>query len=275
MEFEGGNVKFFKKSVGIVLNEEYNEVALPKRVCDICADTPVQKLLVVVPTGVKKATVLALKSIAFRSGWTGVSFMSPVYTLVAHFGYKFTKAKPVMSVVIGENATDFAVISACDMTVAHTVPLGVGDCINEIILKVNTKLNIEITRAEAKMLFYSIASLLPNDTQHIKLNGFTIKADIIRDAVYPIYEQIIAGINQIVSATDVQTIRIIKDGGIYLGGVGAGLRGLANAIYAVLGFACFVPDYPKNALISGAGCLLELPEIVNEIVRSEQELNEV
>ena len=135
IEFDNGNVKFFKKSVGIVLNEEYNEAALPKRVCDICADTPKQKLLVVVPTGVKKSTVLTLKSIAFRSGWTDVSFMSPAYALVAHFDYGFTKTKPVMSVLIGENATDLAVISACDMTAAYTVPLGVNDCINEIMQK--------------------------------------------------------------------------------------------------------------------------------------------
>jgi actin-like ATPase involved in cell morphogenesis len=273
MEMPDGNIKFYKKNVGIVLNEEFDADIFEQRVYKICPDPNKQQLLAVTGTGAKPSNVTKLKSLAYSVGFTKIAFVSAVYALASFFNYKFKKPKPVMSVVIGSGATDLALLSGTEILQSGTIPLGVNDCVGAIIDKVNSKFNTQISNAEAKNIFDSIAVLIPNDTQEIKFDGFTVRSDLVRDAIYPIYEQIIGAINHIFSKADVETIRVIKDAGIFIGGAGAKIRGLSNAVFAVLGLQSFIPETANNALIYGAGNLLDTPDILTEIVVYENSCN--
>ncbi|MDR1917376.1 MAG: rod shape-determining protein [Christensenellaceae bacterium] len=270
MELTDGNIKFYKKNVGIVLNEKYEAETFERRVYRICPEPNKQHLLVVVDTGAKPLIVTKLKSIAFGVGFSNISFVSTVYALASFFGYNFKTTKPVMSVIIGNAATDFALLSGTKMVKSGTIPIGVSDCHEVIIDKINGKFNTQISNTDAKNIFNNIAVLIPGDTQHIKVNDFVVKADLVREAIYPVYEQIIGAINHILSSAEVDTIRVIKDTGIFIGGVGAKIRGLADAVFAVLGLQCFIADTPKNALIYGAGGLLAMPDVLTDIIAYEK-----
>jgi actin-like ATPase involved in cell morphogenesis len=156
------------------------------------------------------------------------------------------------------------------MELSGTIQVGLNDCIENIIEKVNSKLHTEITAEVGRMLFNRIASLLSNDTQFVKFYDLEISADLVRGAIYPVYEEIIGAMNKILSVAEVETLRAIKDNGVYLGGVGSGIRGLSDLIRNTLGLETFLPELPENALIYGAGGLLSVPEVMNKIVENER-----
>jgi rod shape-determining protein MreB len=268
MEIAGRNIKMYKKGVGIVLNEPMDESTLKSRVNSVCPDTAKQQLLIIAPPGASAGSIAQLRAIAYKSGFMRAAFLSPVYCLVGGFEYDFNEKLPVLSVVIGEEATDIAIVSGDELLASGTIPVGIANCVGAITAGVLDQFNTTITAEDAAAIFSDIGSLLPGDTRFYKFPDFIVKADFIRGLIYPIYEEIIGAINRILSDADVAVIRAVKDSGVIFGGAGADIRGLDQAIYAVLGLRSAVAADPGNAVIYGAGKLIENTQSVLKIIKN-------
>ena len=181
--------------------------------------------------------------------------------LAAYFGYPFTEQVPVMSVVIGETATDLAIIVGNKILYSGILDVGFDSCINAIIDLVAEKFHVEINYETAANIYENVASLLKNDTRYAKFPDFILKAEQVREVIYPLYAQIIGAINHLLPQASAEVMTQIINTGVIFGGVGAKIRGLTEAVYWSLQLQTMIANEEVNATLLGAGTLLEKPQL--------------
>ncbi len=254
-EFAGDNLKLFKRGLGIIFNEEINP-QLKKDIRRVMPEQQQKKIAVVAGAGATEERTATEKAILYSAGFCELVYVQPTVALAAYFGYQFNETMPVMSVVIGEDATDLAIILGDKILYSGILDIGVNTCLSAIADFINEKFNVEIGYEKTRDIFNNVASLLPNDSRFAKYPEFIIKAEQVREIVYPLYEQIIGAINHLLSEASVEIIRQINSTGVVFGGIGAGVRGLPEAVYSVIGLQSLIADDHNNATLLGTGNLL-------------------
>lgn len=255
-EFAGDNLKLFKRGLGIFFNEEINP-QLKKDIHRVVPETQQKKIAVVAGAGATTERTASEKALLYSAGFSELLYVQPTVALAAYFGYQFTETMPVMSVVIGEEATDLAIILGDEILYSGILDIGVNACLSAITDFINGKFKVEIGYEKARDIFNNVASLLPNDSRFVKHSEFIIKAEQVREIIYPLYEQIIGAINHLLSEASVEIIRQINSTGVVFGGVGAGIRGLSEAVYSVIGLQSLIAEDENNAALIGTGNLLD------------------
>lgn len=258
-EFAGDNLKLLQQGVGIIFNGEISQ-HLKKDLRSIVTDQQQRLIAVVAGAGATAERTANEKAILYESGFSDLIYVQPTLALAAYFGYKFTEAMPVMVVVIGEDATDLAIILGDKTLYSGILDIGVNSAIDAIIDYVAEKYQVDINFTTAHNILADIGSLLPNDSRFVKFPEFIIKAEQVREIVYPLYAQIIGAINHLLSEASVDVIRQINNTGVVFGGIGAGIRGLSAAVYSVIGLQSLIAEDENNACLIGAGTLLEQPK---------------
>lgn len=260
-EFDSDNLKLFKQNVGIVFNAEI-DTHLKKDIKKVLNETQQQKIAVVAAAGATEERTAAEKALLYSAGFAELVYVQPTVALAAYFGYKFTENMPVMSVVIGEDATDIAIILADKVLYSGILDIGVNACIEAINDFIITKYHAESSFETAQDIFMEIGSLLPNDNRFAKFPEFIIKAEQVRALIYPLYEKIIGAINHLLADASVDVIRQINNTGVVFGGRGAAVRGLSEAVYTVIGLQSLIAEDERNATLLGAGALLDTPKLL-------------
>lgn len=260
-EFDADNLKLLKHDVGIVYNAEI-DTGTKKDVKKVINEQQQRLIAVVAAAGATEERTSSEKALLYSMGFSELIYVQPTVALAAYFDYKFVENTPIMSVVIGEEATDIAIILADKVLYSGILDIGVNSCVQAINDFIMQKYNVESGYSKAKDIFMDIASLLPNDNRFAKYPEFIIKAEQVRTLIYPLYEKIIGAINHLLSEASVEVIRQINSTGVLFGGVGAQIRGLSEAVYSVIGLQSMIADDPQNALIFGAGNLLSTPKVL-------------
>ena len=257
-EFSGDNLKLFKVGTGIILNAEVSS-NLKK---DVRKAVPEQqtKIAVVASAGATEERIATEKAILYSVGFSELVYLQPTVALGAYLGYRFVETNPIMSVVIGEEGTDVAIILGAKVLYSGILDIGVNTCLTAITDFVAEKFHVEIGYETALEIYREIASLLPNDNRFAKFSEFIIKAEQVREVIYPLYAQIIGAINHLLSEASVEIIRQINNSGVLFGGIGAGIRGLPQAVYSVIGLQSLIADDENNANLIGTGMLLATPK---------------
>lgn len=255
-EFAGDNLKLFKRGLGIFFNEEINP-QLKKDIRRVIPEQQQKKIAVVAGAGATEERTASEKAILYSAGFSELVYLQPTVALAAYFGYQFTETMPVMSVVIGEDATDLAIILGDEILYSGILDIGVNACLSAISDFITEKFKVEIGYEKARDIFNNVASLLPNDSRFVKYPEFIIKAEQVREIIYPLYEQIIGAINHLLSEASVDIIRQINSTGVVFGGIGAGIRGLSEAVYSVIGLQSLIAEDQNNATLLGTGNLLD------------------
>ena len=255
-EFAGDNLKLFKRGLGIFFNEEINP-QLKKDIRRVINEQQQKKIAVVAGAGATEERTASEKAILYSAGFSELVYVQPTVALAAYFGYQFTESMPVMSVVIGEDATDLAIILGDEILYSGILDIGVNACLSAITDFITEKFKVEIGYERARDIFNNVASLLPNDSRFVKYPEFIIKAEQVREIIYPLYEQIIGAINHLLSDASVDIIRQINSTGVVFGGIGASIRGLSEAVYSVIGLQSLIAEDQNNATLLGTGNLLD------------------
>ncbi|MBR4419080.1 MAG: rod shape-determining protein, partial [Clostridia bacterium] len=86
---------------------------------------------------------------------------------------------------------------------------------------------------------------------------FILKAEQVREVIYPIYSQIIGAINHLLPQTSADVMRQIINTGVVFGGTGANIRGLTEAVYWSLQLQTMIATDADNSTLLGAGALLD------------------
>lgn len=258
--FTNDSLRLYKRGLGIIFNEEIDD-DLRKKIKKVLTEQEQKKIAVVAVSGETEDRLACEKSILYDAGFSDLIYIQPTIALASYFGYPFTEEVPVMSVVIGENSTDLAIILGKKILYSGILDVGVDSCIDAIIDLVQKKFNVEISYETGCGIFQDVASLLKNDTRYVKFPDFILKAEQVREVIYPIYAQIIGAINHLLPQTSADVMRQIINTGVVFGGVGAGIRGLTEAVYWSLQLQSMIAADEENATLLGAGSLLEKPQL--------------
>jgi hypothetical protein len=263
-EFALDNIKLYRRNCGIVLNEKFDFADFRKHIDEVCYDTSKQSI-VIAGANLPAADI---KNIFFSLGFSDAVFVQPVFALASYFGYdfgrgcdkdyapdivdngNFRRQIPIMVVAICENTTDVAIIEDTKVIYGGQINIGIRTILNEISAQ------FDVSDDEASRLFNEIGSLMMHDIRYVKYPDYTVTAENIRTVIYPFYEQILGAINHILSEANINTIRSVKDTGIFIGGAGANICGMKDAVYAVLGINALIAKDADNAIIYGTGELL-------------------
>ena len=255
-DFNQDNLRLYKKGLGIIFNEEIDD-NLRKKIKKILTDREQKKIAVVGATGETEERVACEKAILYDAGFSDLVYLQPTVALASYFGYPFTEQIPVMSVVIGDSATDLAIIFGEKILYSGILDVGVDDCVEAITNLVAQKFNVEINYETARGIYNDVASLLKNDTRYVKFPEFILKAEQVREVIYPLYAQIIGAINHLLPQASAEVMRQILNTGVVFGGIGAKIRGLSEAVYWSLQLQTMIANDEENATLLGAGTLLE------------------
>ncbi len=258
--FTNDSLRLYKRGLGIIFNEEIDD-DLRKKIKKVLTEQEQKKIAVVAASGETEDRLACEKSILYDAGFSDLVYVQPTIALASYFGYPFTEQVPVMSVVIGENSTDLAIILGKKTLYSGILDVGTDSCINAIIDLVQKKFNVEIGYETGYGIFQDVASLLKNDTRYVKFPDFILKAEQVREVIYPIYAQIIGAINHLLPQTTADVMRQIINTGVIFGGVGAGVRGLTEAVYWSLQLQSMIATDEENATLLGAGSLLDSPQL--------------
>lgn len=258
--FNNDCLRLYKRGLGIIFNEEIDG-DIKDKIKKVLTDQEQKKIAVVAACGETEDRLACEKAILYDAGFSDLVYIQPTVALASYCGYPFNDQVPVMSVVIGESATDLAIILGNKVLHSGILDVGTDQCVNAIIDLVSTKFNIEISYETANGIFRDIASLLKNDTRYVKFPDFILKAEQVREVIYPIYSQIIGAINHLLPETSVEVMRQIINTGVVFGGVGASIRGLTEAVYWSLQLQTMIASDEENATLLGAGALLENPQL--------------
>ncbi|MDR0383989.1 MAG: rod shape-determining protein [Christensenellaceae bacterium] len=289
-QFQGNNFVLYKNNVGIIFNGFVDEKKIAKEIKGICPDIR-QLFLVVTPNILRSGqaetagmgrsgtfdlsksennksrmtrhgtNLNAVRNLMSNGELGRVILLQPSVCLASFAGYTFDSPTSIFVVVIGEFGTDIAIITGENIVSGWTLNSGTDDII-ETIAK-----NYELNRDDAALVLDEVASLVPNDMRHLKVGKFDIAGEDIRPIVSAFYEDIFGAINKVLNKASLAEIQDIKKGGVYIGGVGASIRGLKEAITAVLGIECFVSNEKDNDLIYGAGVMLDKSEKLMRVAK--------
>lgn len=265
-DFYHDNLRLFKRGLGIIFNEEIDG-DLKKKVKKVLADQEQKKIAVVAASGETEDRIACEKAILYDVGFSDLVYLQPTVALAAYFGYPFKDKVPVMSVVIGETATDLAIILGNKILYSGILDVGADSCINAITDLVAHKFNIDINYETASEIFYNVASLLKNDTRFAKFPDFILKAEQVREIIYPLYAQIIGAINHLLPQASAEIMTQIINTGVLFGGVGAKIRGLTEAVYWSLHLQSMIAVEEENATLLGGGLLLDKPHLFLKLAR--------
>lgn len=259
-EFYRDNLRFYKRGLGIIFNAEIND-NLKKEVKKVLTDKEQKLIAVVAASGETEERVACEKAILYDVGFSDVIYIQPTVALAAYFGYQFDQQVPVMSVVIGETSTDLAIIYGDKILYSGILDVGTDSCINAIIDLVQNKYDVEISYETATGIYRDVASLLKNDTRFVKFPDFVLKAEQVREVIYPFYAEIFGAINHLLPQASADIMTQILNSGVLFGGVGAKIRGLIEALYGTLRLQTMVAVEEENAALLGAGLLLDKPQL--------------
>lgn len=259
-DFNQDNLRLYKHGLGIIFNEEIDD-NLNKKLKQILNDKEQKKIAVVGAAGETEERVACEKAILYDLGFSDLVYIQPTVALASYFGYPFTEQVPVMTVVIGDTSTDLAIILGEKILYSGILDVGVNSCVEAIIDLVAQKFHAEISYETAQGIFRDVASLLKNDTRYVKFPEFILKAEQVREVIYPLYAQIIGAINHLLPQASADVMRQILSTGVLFGGAGAKIRGLSEAVYWSLQLQTMIANDEENATLLGAGALLENPQL--------------
>ena len=254
--FNNDCLRLYKRGLGIIFSEEVDS-DLKKKIKKVLSDHEQRKIAVVAACGETEERLAGEKAILYDVGFSDLIYLQPTIALASYFAYPFTEQVPVMSVVIGETATDLAIILGKKILYSGILDVGTDTCVNAIIDLVANKYNVDISYETACGIFRDVASLLKNDTRYVKFPDFILKAEQVREVIYPIYSQIIGAINHLLPQTSADVIRQIINTGVVFGGTGANIRGLTEAVYWSLQLQTMIATDADNSTLLGAGALLD------------------
>ena len=220
------------------------------------------------------------KNLAYGLGINRVEVMPSM--VATTYGFEIENFnKSFLLVDIGVN-TEIAVVKCGRILYGATVYSGGENIDKKIAEYIYNEKGIELSRSSAERVKNEIATLLPNDTREITIDGFIkdtteyAKVKITSAEIFGLvieeYSMIASAILDVLSNCDNEVISDIKKHGIYLCGASSKINGIEKFFRVKLDLESFRYK-PDTVTMIGAGQILDDPDMIEKIV-SEQRLEE-
>lgn len=213
----------------------------------------------------------------------GVNKVEVIPSMIAtSYGFEIENFnKSFLLVDIGVN-TEIAVVNCGRILCGATVYNG-GDNIDKKIAKfVYDERGIELSKESSERVKNEIATLLPNDSREIMIDGFIkdtteyAKVKVTSSEIFGLvveeYASIASAILEVLSACNNEVVSDIKKHGVYLCGSSSKINGIEKFLKVKLDLETFRYK-PDTVTMIGAGQILDDPDMIEKII-SEQKLEE-
>lgn len=219
--------------------------------------------LVAVPSGLNEEQLLLLKRVLYKSGISNVTF---VYNSVcARNALEIDSHSYTMVVDIGKNITDISILNDYNFAFGRMYFLGGCDMDKSITTFVMDNKDLAITDRDSEKIKNEVASLYENDNYRTDFVGQddkgkfvkdTISANEVRVAITNVYDAIFKFVLDILKSSSKEICTDIYNNGIMFVGGSSKISGLYEYAKNKLDLPIIIPDDPSDAVILGAGKLL-------------------
>ena len=242
------------------------------------------RVCVGVPSGITSVEVRAVRDAARAAGAREVHIIEE--PLAAALGIELPIHEPRGSMIvdIGGGTTDVGVISLGGIVCSRNARVA-GDRFNaDIIAHARNEFKLLIGEKTAEEVKISVSSMT---VSRERLEAIARGRDIVtglpreviltdhdvRNATGHSIEELVEAVKEVLEATPPEILSDVMQGGIYLAGGGALIRGLPEFLEASLGVPVIVAPDPLTAVVRGTGIVLSDMETYREaLLKNDEEL---
>lgn len=185
-----------------------------------------------------------------------------------------TSSRGVMTVDIGGDTTEIAIMSLGGIVISMIIPVGGNKIDTSIQSAVKRKFNLFIGEKTAETIKMALASsVAPKEEEHIRVlgrdvvNGLPREAHVDSQTVYLCIKEHINGIinavKMILERTPPEISSDIIETGIYVTGGSARIRKLAEVISIETGLQVNIAEEPEDTVVLGLGKIIENRKLIS------------
>ena len=234
--------------------------------------------LFTVPCSLTAFEINDYKSVAYAAGVDSVEFIPNVIAGAYALGADITGPTAVMYVNIGESGTDIAVITFAGILAGGTIDDGGAAATRAVHEFIEHKHKITISCDQAERAKNECATLLLNNEISFKVKGVDSETGIPKEVWFtgmdcykvllPIYSRIAKAILQVCNDCKPDVVGDLKSGAIFVGGRASNPTGLREFLTMNLDMNVCLNADSVNAVIIGAGRLLNNRVLLKRIIRA-------
>ena len=249
-----------------IINEKMAEILLEEIVKSVIPDkfllTSVN-VLVAVPCALNESQLLKIKKVLHAAGVNKMTFVQN--GVCARANVEADSQSRMMVVDIGKYITDISVMNDYNFDFGRMYFLG-GENMDESLTSfIQDNYNLEVSNMTSEAIKNEVASLYDRDlyrTEYIGIdeNNKYVRKDItaneVKVAIVNLYDKIFDLINQVLAELPKDIVADIFNNGIMFVGGASKISGLYEYARQKFDLPIIVPDDPQDAVILGAGKLL-------------------
>lgn len=239
---------------------------------------PKPKVVVSIPTGVTDVERKAVADAALGAGARQAFMIEEPMAAAIGADLPIFEAVGALVVDIGGGKTELAVISLGGIVINKSLRIA-GDEMDEAIinfLRLKYSLLVGLPTAESlKLQIGSAREVKGKEEKQAVIRGrdlstglprsLRVNAGEIREALFPVINQIISAISDIIEETPPELLGDITQKGIFLSGGVAQLPALDLLISETVKMPCVVVEDPMTAVVRGCGKVLEDENLLRKV----------
>ncbi len=246
-----------EKMATILLNEILNNVITDKFLLTRLS------ALVAVPCALNQKQLALLKRVLNQAGVTKVTFVQN--SVCARTGLDVDSHEHLMVVDIGKYITDISVLNEYNFVLGRMYFIGGEDMDKSITTFIADNHNLQVSDMTSEAIKNEVASLYERDmykTEYVGINENNkfvkreISANEVRVAIINVYNKIVSLIKEMLTSLPQEIAKDVYNTGVMFVGGASGIPGLYEYVSKKLDLPIIVPETPEDAVILGAGKLL-------------------
>lgn len=239
---------------------------------------PKPKVVIGIPTGVTDVEKKAVQDAALSAGARQAYLIEEPMAAAIGANLPIFEASGALMVNIGGGTTELAVISLGGIVINKFLRIA-GDEMDEAIINfLRLKYSFLIGLPTAESLKIQIGSARqPKDKEERQAvirgrdlstglpRSIRVNAGEVREALFPVINQILAAISDVIEETPPELLGDITQRGIYLTGGVAQLPGLDNLVMETIKMPCMVVNDPMAVVVKGCAKVLEDKSLLQKV----------
>jgi rod shape-determining protein MreB len=238
---------------------------------------PRPKVVISIPAGVTEVERKAVQDAALNAGARKAFLVEEPMAAAIGANLNVLGPEGILIVDIGGGTTDMAVISLGGIVQGKSLRIA-GSKMDEAVANfLRLKYSLLVGELTAEELKIEIGSALQSRNEEKKgiVRGrgletgmpisLKVEASEIREALAPIVNQILGGVEELIEGTPPELLTDIAKAGICLCGGGAKLLGLDRLIQETTKIPAWVAENPLDCVVKGCGRLVEDERLLKKV----------
>lgn len=234
------------------------------------------RFLFVIPCGISEKEKAQFKSLGYAVGANKIEFVPNVICALIGCGVSTSSSSGTMSMNLGGGTVNLAAISLNTIISGYSISIGGKKMDEAIRVYVKEAYELEVSLQTSEKIKHEAGSLYIHDTSNLEVSGIDVntkspRQDVvmgrnIRPAIEFYFNKIVAAVEDVLNNCSPDIVADIANNGIYVTGGLAKLTGLQNYLKTRLRLPIIVSDIAEEAVILGAGKLLNDKKTLNMIL---------